>query len=576
MFQYNSEADFPAFLKKETSMMDDNALNSSYGSASSATSALNTSSSSKAVLAALRALQDKIRRLESERSQALDEATQLRHQLKNHELEAEHSKQREQLTSQRSLQEVRGAYDRLLTEKTDLEVRLTRLEEKNRTAQDTANEMQAKIRALEEEKTNTMAMIRDYENQYKQVENQIKHAQRMEKDFAQSMVWENKRHEEDVAFNQRRIETLEAKLASVSHERGAADVKLQELDELVAQLLSVNESLVSQLSGRPLKIDMFSNGGSSSSSSGGDGNSSGVKTKTKKVKKITVPRAASAPTTASKLGKTEKFSKRQGSQLVPINMNDVEQLKHMHKMYANMARNIHRPGSSMSATAASVGTRRKKTTASMGFTSSSSSSSSSSVGKAKNSTRLSRKKAAAAAASDYTSSSGANVDVRIPKPAVSFERGGSDAEFDDVSSRGSSSRKNVHSSHYSGTQGAGDSAVAQSIVDQHREKAEMHAVISELEEEFDSLNAQYRRLLSSAQGAPSTATSDGYPTAATATAAGGIDTSSTGGGGIARGGGSAAVDYSAEGIQAQAEEIVDVIHKLHKKGEQIRTLKNSP
>ena len=186
MLQYNPEAKFPAFVNNTEypshAMMEDhhNPLNTSYGSAASAASSLNASSSSKAVLAALRALQDKIRRLESERSQALDEATQLRHQLKNQELDAEHTRQREQMSAQKSLQEVRGAYDRLLSEKTDLEVRLNRLEERNKSAQSSADEMQNRIRLLEEEKMSTLMRIKDYEHQHKQVEIQIKHAQQKE------------------------------------------------------------------------------------------------------------------------------------------------------------------------------------------------------------------------------------------------------------------------------------------------------------------------------------------------------------------------------------------------------------
>lgn len=140
----------------------------------------NASSSSKAVLAALRALQDKIRRLESERSQALDEATQLRHQLKNQEVEAEHAKQREQLTAQKSLHEVRAAYERLLTDKSELEVRLSKFEEKNKHAQIGVDELQAKIRILEDEKHAGNMKLKDLEHQRLQIENSIKMAQQKE------------------------------------------------------------------------------------------------------------------------------------------------------------------------------------------------------------------------------------------------------------------------------------------------------------------------------------------------------------------------------------------------------------
>ena len=53
--------------------LDDSVVNRSFATVSS--SAHTTASSSKAVLAALRALQDKIRRLAAERTQALDEAS---------------------------------------------------------------------------------------------------------------------------------------------------------------------------------------------------------------------------------------------------------------------------------------------------------------------------------------------------------------------------------------------------------------------------------------------------------------------------------------------------------------------
>lgn len=62
---------------------------------------------------------------------------------------------------------------------------------------------------------------------------------------------------------------------------------------------------------------------------------------------------------------------------------------------------------------------------------------------------------------------------------------------------------------------------------------DLSAVISSLENEFDSLNLQYRQLLSTVQS-----------------------------------------DTPSEAVQNQAEQIVDVIQKLHQKGEQLRALKS--
>ena len=63
-------------------------LNKSYSTVRSNISAVGSTAtgSSKAVLAALRALQDKIRRLESERAQALDENAELKQLIKQHEI----------------------------------------------------------------------------------------------------------------------------------------------------------------------------------------------------------------------------------------------------------------------------------------------------------------------------------------------------------------------------------------------------------------------------------------------------------------------------------------------------------
>jgi chromosome segregation ATPase len=163
---------------------EDAATNRSFNSVMSGSSlglSGGPSSSSKAVLAALRALQDKIRRLESERSQALDEASQYRLQIKNQEIEYEHSKQRDQLAAQKSLQEARTAYDRVCAEKADLETRLSKMEEKNRGLQRSSEELQMRIRQLEEEKQNNIDKLRELENQQHNLEQQIKQAQQREK-----------------------------------------------------------------------------------------------------------------------------------------------------------------------------------------------------------------------------------------------------------------------------------------------------------------------------------------------------------------------------------------------------------
>lgn len=154
-------------------------------------SSLNSNASSKAVLSALKALQEKIRRLESERAQALEETAQIRSQMKTLEIEANHSKQREGLVMQKGLQEARTAYDRLLTEKTELEIRLNNVEIKNRDAAATVEEQLRHNRSLEAEKHAAMLKVKELESTHSQLESQMHTSQLKEKDLMNSLTWEH-------------------------------------------------------------------------------------------------------------------------------------------------------------------------------------------------------------------------------------------------------------------------------------------------------------------------------------------------------------------------------------------------
>ena len=115
-------------------------------------------SSSKAVLAALRTLQDKIRRMEAERTDALRESAELRGQLHAAEVESEQLKRHDNSIAQKNLADARSAYDRLVSEKTELEIRIARMDDRNKEAQLTSEDLSIKIRQVEE--NNQTAAIR--------------------------------------------------------------------------------------------------------------------------------------------------------------------------------------------------------------------------------------------------------------------------------------------------------------------------------------------------------------------------------------------------------------------------------
>lgn len=149
-------------------------------------------------------------------------------------------------------------------------------------------------------------------------------------------------------------------------------------------------------------------------------------------------------------------------------------------------------------------------------------------------------------------------EICIPKPAVQFDNSANDFKsfqsYLQESEAVSASNNAVHHSSRLGVS-AGDLQTPNSVRSNvplqfispptaaaMSSTAGIQEMISSLEEEFDALNQQYRRLLStvsaSSMDAPDTITE--------------------------------------ESMENRAKEIVEVIQKLHEKGEQLRILKSPP
>ena len=156
-----------------------------------------STTSSKAVLSALRALQDKIRRLETEKSQAMEETARLRQSYSSLQAETDQIRARDDAMAQRNIMEAKGSYDRLLAEKTDLEVRVQRAEERKTDIQRTHDELKDKIRAMLDEKHESLTKIKDMESHVNHLETQLTHLHKKESELGETLTWEVKKHERD-------------------------------------------------------------------------------------------------------------------------------------------------------------------------------------------------------------------------------------------------------------------------------------------------------------------------------------------------------------------------------------------
>jgi uncharacterized protein (UPF0335 family) len=234
--------------------VNDSHLSSVSGGAGSASS----TTSSKAVLAALRALQDKIRRLESEKVQAQDEVEELKREISSQQVESNHMREKVQLDSERSLEEAKSAYNSLLNDKSDLEAQLAELVAQNKEASSDVTEMESKLAELVELKKEALAKESELDRRQREVEHQLSLSQLQEQEMAQKFVMANQQAEQHIEVAQAEVMAVRAQLDESTQERTSLEAKIGELDKVIAQLLHVNENLVSQISGQ---FDISGNGG---------------------------------------------------------------------------------------------------------------------------------------------------------------------------------------------------------------------------------------------------------------------------------------------------------------------------
>lgn len=62
--------------------------------------------------------------------------------------------------------------------------------------------------------------------------------------MGQTILWETKRHQEDMDVLSTKLRALQSELSTIIHEKSVVETKLIELDQLVGQLLSGNSILL--------------------------------------------------------------------------------------------------------------------------------------------------------------------------------------------------------------------------------------------------------------------------------------------------------------------------------------------
>ena len=154
-------------------------------------------------------------------------------------------------------------------------------------------------------------------------------------------MWETKCREDDMDVLSNKLLSLQDELSNLSDQKNAVQSKLFELDSLVGQLLIVNESLVARLAGKqnvrqhssPTKSNPKSPTSSSTHQKQNDSHTNRHQNQNQNV--------PSSSRSSNSSSRQDEYETDNGFQAASINDNGHLDLRNMHRMYVDLAKNIN-------------------------------------------------------------------------------------------------------------------------------------------------------------------------------------------------------------------------------------------
>mmetsp|Transcript_38177 Transcript_38177/g.50296 ORF Transcript_38177/g.50296 Transcript_38177/m.50296 type:complete len:659 (-) Transcript_38177:43-2019(-) len=210
-------------------------------------SMMNTSTNtSKAVLSALRALQDKIRRLEGERAKAIDECSRLQERLQQVEVESNHLRQVDAISAQEKASAARLAYERLMAEKNQVDVRLAKAEEQKKALARDADAQRDRAHQAEVGHRTAESQVVSLETRVAELEAEVRDFQRREKDLHGSMNRTQSQLDREISSLRRQLQKQREELNSQLAMNQELQTSRQKMDRFLEGVLAINQALVTK------------------------------------------------------------------------------------------------------------------------------------------------------------------------------------------------------------------------------------------------------------------------------------------------------------------------------------------
>jgi hypothetical protein len=209
--------------------------------------------SSKAVLSALRALQEKIRRLESERGDLLDECVGLKSQLRQQQYKHEHESTKLRTDYENIERSSRSFYESTALEKNELTRLVVKHEEEKKAMEKEAQYIKENAQRGEEERREASTRVKVLEKRIAHLENDLRDS--AERANTTTLVHHRGKHdaEQRVLELEQQAEEFNTKLVNERALRIDIELKKAKTEEFLRNILSINQGLVEKIGTAPKK-----------------------------------------------------------------------------------------------------------------------------------------------------------------------------------------------------------------------------------------------------------------------------------------------------------------------------------
>ncbi|TYZ58349.1 hypothetical protein PybrP1_000821 [[Pythium] brassicae (nom. inval.)] len=202
---------------------------------------------SRAVLSALKALQDKIQRLEEERESLLQQLSDEKVKARKREAELASSEKKFSYELGQTKESARAAYDAIRSEREELKVELVKAEERRRGSEKELQHFHALMQTYAAKSEDLQTQLEISEAQRTRLQTEISHLSATSRSEAQELLAKVNAFEQQQAAVQEQLKRLDEQFEREASNHAETRERLHDSEQTVASISQLNEKLVARV-----------------------------------------------------------------------------------------------------------------------------------------------------------------------------------------------------------------------------------------------------------------------------------------------------------------------------------------